>query len=280
MKRLGLVLLATASFVPTAFAQSPAVRAEAKVEPFVFQASASRNPKLDRSAYVYPANHPRAGQVNGNAGDVRLDSVSLNGANYGKEQIQLVKSVTVIVDDGVDNVRGGANFGTGYGIGADRDPWVNEGIATTTPTAKDLAAALGNFNLSSIAFTREVPGTAIYDVSFASPVDALLLFERGSSGDVLVSALDREGRVTASYKVRDGQNDAGLKNDYTPTGIFVTTFVQQGFVNQGQELGSVGLRFSEPLSRFRFTSLQEPEGEGATRYNGPDLKIFGLRLQR
>jgi hypothetical protein len=271
MKRLACLLVAMVTFAAPALAQ---------VTPFAFQASASRNPRLDRSAYVYPANHPRAGQVNENVGDVRLDSVSINGVVYGKEQIQLVDSLKVVIDDGVDSARGGANFGAGHGIGADRDSWVGEGIATTTPTAKDLATALGNFNLSSIAFTREVPGTAIYDVSFGTPVDALLLFERGSSGDVLVSALNKEGRVVGLYKVRDGANDAGLKNDYVPTGIFVTTFVQDGFANQGQELGSAGLRFSEPVTRFRFTSLQEPEGEGATRYNGPDLKIFALRLQR
>lgn len=281
MKRLCRILVATVGLVPPAFAQSGVgAPTDVKITPFVFQAIASRNPAFDRSAYRYPANHPRAGQVNDNAGDVRLDGVSINGITYDKQQIQKVSAASIVIDDAVDVARGGGNLAAGYGVGADRDPWVDEGVATTTPRAKDLVANFGNFNLTSIVATREGAGTTIYEIGFATPTDTLLLFERGSSGDVLVSALNEAGRVLGSYKVRDGENDAGRKGDYTPTGITVTTFVKEGFVNDGQELGSVGLRFSEPVSRFRFTSFQEPEGAGATRFDGPDLKIFALRTRR
>ncbi|MCC6737066.1 MAG: hypothetical protein IT534_13190 [Bauldia sp.] len=250
--------------------------ADVTVTPFVFQAIASRNPDFDRSPYLYPEGNARAGAVNENAGDVRLDGVSINGITFTQEQLRLVTGANVIIDDAVDLVRGGANFAAGYGIGADLDPWAAEGVGTTTPTNDDIVANHGNFNLTSIVATREGSGTAIYELTFAEATDTLLIFERGSSGDVLVSALDAEGRVLGSYKVRDGVNDGGAPSDYARTGITVTTYVQDGFLNQGQELGAVGLRFSQPATTFRFTSYQEPEGEGAVRFNGPDLKVLAL----
>ncbi|MGV8839447.1 MAG: exosortase-dependent surface protein XDP2 [Bauldia sp.] len=261
----------------TAFAQTGVgYPADVTVTPFVFQAIASRNPDFDRSAYLYPEGNARAGEVNRNVGDVRLDGVSINGITYTQDQLQLVTAATVIIDDAVDLVRGGANFAAGYGIGADLDTWVGEGVGTTSPTTDDIVANHGNFNLTSIVATREGSGTAIFELTFAEPTDTLLVFERGGSGDVLVSALDAEGRVLGSYKVRDGSNDAGAPSDYARTGITVTTYVQEGFLNQGQELGAVGLRFSQPVTTFRFTSYQEPEGEGAVRFNGPDLKVLAL----
>lgn len=269
---VGITLLSSTAFSQTGVGYPSSVT----VTPFVFQTNASRNPDFDRSAYIYPEGHARAGEVNANVGDIRLDGVSINGVTYAQEQIQLVTGATVIIDDAVDTQRGGANYAAGFGIGADVDTWVGEGVGTTTPTTDDIVANHGNFNLTSIVATREGSGTAIYELTFAEPTDTLLIFERGSSGDILVSALDDEGKVLGSYKVRDGANDAGAPADYVRTGIIVTTFVQDGFLNQGQELGAVGLRFSEAVTTFRFTSYQEPEGEGAVRFNGPDLKVFAL----
>ena len=68
---------------------------------------------------------------------------------------------------------------------------------------------------------------------------------------MLVSALDDNGDVFGSYKVRDGANDAGAAGDYARTGITVTTYVLEDFLNQGQELGTVGLKLSAPADRFR-----------------------------
>ncbi len=277
MKRYVLLAVAVC-MAPVIHAQSGVgAPTTVKVTPFVFQVSASRNPAFDRSPYQFPAKHARAGQVNENVGDVRLDAISVNGTTYAQSQLQFFGSAQIVIDDAVDTERGGGNFAAGHGIGANRDSWVGEGVATTTPTAKDIVANHGNFNLTSIVATREGAGTAIFEVTFPAPTDTLFIFERGGSGDLLVSALNRDGRVLGSYKLRDGVNDGSLPADYTRTGITVTTYVQESFQNQGQELVSVGLRFSEPVSRFRFTSFQEPEGEGATRFNGPDLKILGLR---
>jgi hypothetical protein len=281
-KRIVLGGLAAALLSATAFAQTGVgYPGDVTVTPFVFQAIASRNADFDRTGYLYPEGNARAGEVNQNVGDVRLDGVSINGVTYTQDQLQLVTGASVLVDDAVDVQRGGHNLAAGYGIGADLDTWVNEGVGTTTPTNDDLVSNHGNFNLSSIVATREGAGTTVFDLTFAQPTDTLLIFERGGagSGDVLVSALDADGNVVGSYKVRDGANDAGLPTDYTRTGITVTTYVQERFLNQGQELGSVGLRFSEPVTTFRFTSFQEPEGEGATRFNGPDLKVLALAPQ-
>lgn len=265
-------LLATPAFAQTAAGVPTAV----EIAPFAFETTFSRNPDFDRSAYTYPTGD-LAGQVNANTGDVRLDGVTIDGTAYAPERLQFVSGARIVIDDAVDAVRGGHNLTAGYGIGADLDPWADQGPGTTTPSADDLVAAHANFNLSSIGPVREGAGTAIFEYSFAEPTDTLLIWERGGSGDVLVSALDGDGNVLGSFKVRDGANDGALPADYAPTGIVVTTFVQDGFLNQGQELGSVGLRLSQPVSSFRFTVYQEAEGEGAVRYNGPDLKVLALR---
>ena len=89
-------------------------------------------------------------------------------------------------------------------------------------------------------------------------------------------AIDGDGGVLGSYKVLDGANDGVAESDYARTGLTVTTRVIDDFLNQGQELGSVGLKLSEPVQTFRFTVYQEAEGDGAVRYNGPDLKVLGL----
>src|SRR5262249_29158083 len=147
------------------------------VTPFVFGAIASRNPDFDRTTYLYPEGNALAGQVNQNVGDVRLDGVSINGWTFDQDQIELVTGANIVIDDAVDAQRGGGNLAPGIGIAADVDPWVNEGVHTTTPTADDLVANHGNFNLSSIVATREGSGTTIFELSFDTPTDTLLIFE-------------------------------------------------------------------------------------------------------
>ncbi len=242
---------------------------------FSFQTLSSRNPGFDRSPYTYPSG-PLAGQVNPNTGDVRLDGIVINGVSYNQSQLQLASSASIVTDTAVDPTRGGGNLTTGYGIGATDDPWVNEGLGTTTPSAGNIRDAHANFNLTSIAPIRENVGVASYTLSFDNPTNTLLLWERGNSGDVLVEALDRNGAVVGNILVLDGANDGSAANAFTPTGITVTTFVNPTFLNQGQELASVGLRFGQAVNTFRFTAIQETPGDGAVRYNGPDLKVLAL----
>ncbi len=276
-KRILLGLLGAAAIIPAAAIAQTGVGAPTTVTvtPFVFQTIASRNPDFDHAAYTYPTGD-LAGQINLNTGDIRLDGININGTIYNQDQLQLVTAANIVFDDAVDVVRGGHNLAAGRGIGADLDTWVNEGHTTTTPGVDDLVANHGNFNLTSIVATREGAGTTVFELSFANPTDTLFIWERGSSGDVLVQALDDNGQVLGSYKVRDGANDAGIAGDYAATGITVTTYVLSDFLNQGQALGSVGLRFSQPATTFRFIAYQEAEGEGAVRFNGPDLKVVAL----
>ncbi len=241
-----------------------------------FTTVSSRNPAFDRSAYVYPADNAKKGQVIADAGDVRLDAVVIDGVNYPQAQLQLVSAAKIVRDDGVDPTRGGGNVTTGYGIGADKDGYVGEGRGSTTPTAGNVKDAQANFNLSSIVPVRENPGTTVYEVSFDKPTDTLLLWERGGSGDVLVQAIDARGNIIGSTLVIDGDNDGGKPSSYKPTGIVVTTYVVDGFLNYGQELAAVGLKASQPVTTFRLTAYQEKEGAGAVRYNGPDLKVLAL----
>jgi hypothetical protein len=243
---------------------------------FGFETLASRNAAFDRSSYVYPETHDLKGQINPNAGDVRLDGVVIDGKRYGPESLLLVTSAKIVHDDAVDERRGGGNLTAGFGIGADTDSLVGEGTGSTTPTPEILAAAHGNLNLSSIVAVRENVGTAIYEVNFDTATDTLLLWERGNSGDVQVDAVDDNGNVVASLLVLDGKHDGDAASTYSPTGVTVTTYVQDGFLNQGQQLSSVGLKSPVAVKTFRFTALQEPEGPDAVRYDGPDLKAVGL----
>jgi hypothetical protein len=254
----------------------PAAAADKGIATFAFETLASRNAAFDRSSFLYPDGNDLAGQINANTGDVRLDGVLIDGAAYGQAQLQLVSAIKIVQDDAVDNERGGGNLTAGFGIGAELDPLLNQGQGSTTPTPELLAAAQANFNLSSIIAVRENAGTAIYEVTFEQPTDRLLLWERGNSGDVEVTALDESGAEIGSLLVLDGVNDGDKPSAYVPTGIFVTTYVQDGFLNQGQQLSAVGLKLDAPAKTFRFTVLQEPEGDGAVRYNGPDLKIISI----
>ncbi len=248
---------------------------------FSFESLTSRNPDFDHSPYTYPSNIPArgitAGDINYDTGDVRLDGVVINGVTYSQAQLQLVTGANIVLETGVDVNRGGANLATGYGIGADVDAWAGQGIGTTTPTNADIVNALGNFNLTSIVATRENPGTTIYEVSFDTPTNHLLLWERGNSGDLFVEALDSNGDILASLLILDGANDGGAPSTWEQTGIWVTTHVYDTFRNQGQQLSSIGLHIDEAVSTFRLTSHHLIDINGIEqRYNGPDLKLIAL----
>lgn len=272
--RLPSLFLIALAFGSPAIAQSTV---EPKgITPFTFETLASRSASFDHASYVYPAENDLAGQINPNAGDVRLDGILIDGSLVLPSSLQLVTAAKVVQDDAVDAERGGGNLTAGYGIGADLDQLIGEGVGSTTPAAEDIALNQGNLNLTSITPVRENVGTAIYEVSFATPTDTLLLWERGNSGDVLVELIGDDGATLGALLVLDGANDGTSASTYAKTGIIVTTFVQDGFLNQGQELSAVGLKLDQAAKTFRFTIVQEAEGDGAVRYNGPDLKIIAL----
>jgi 6-phosphogluconolactonase (cycloisomerase 2 family) len=209
-------------------------------------------------------------------GDVRLDAVSYGGRRLEQDRLVLARSATILIDDGVDVVRGGNNFAAGQGISSALDDWEGEGPATITPSGEDLAAALGNFNLSSIIVTREAVGTASLQVTFAEATDTFLFWERGSAAsstransDVLVEAIDGAGRVTGAYKL--------LRSEYQPEGIEITTwngsFSSPSTPTAAQpQLGSTGLKLDHRTRTLRLTSVQQEPG--GLRDDGPDYKVI------
>lgn len=203
------------------------------------------------------------GGVNGSwgNGDVRLDSVSFNGRTLQQAQLQTVSSASIVVDDGRDAVNGGGNLATGRGINSVADGWTNEGPATVTPTGADLQAALGNFNLGSIVVTRENRGLAVVDVSFAEATHAFFFWERGFNSDLLVEALDADGKVTGSYTI--------LRANYAQSGVTVSTD-NGAFILAGQQLGSIGLYTDVAVNRLRLVSIKSDTLD----YNGPDYKLL------
>ncbi len=209
-------------------------------------------------------------------GDVRLDGIVLGGKSLGRSALQTVRSATILVDDGVDEVRGGHNFASGQGISSALETWETEGPATITPTSADLTASLANFNLTSIVVTREAVGTASLEVKFGKPTDTFLFWERGSAAspttansDLLVEALDPWGRVVGAYKL--------LRSEYTPSGIAITTW-NGSFASPSTPggtkplLGAIGLSLPFHVSRLRLTSVQQEVG--GLRDDGPDYKVL------
>lgn len=215
-------------------------------------------------------------------GDVRLDAVTIGGRVFDQGDLLLVRSGTILIDDGVDEVRGGHNFASGQGISSALEDWETEGPATIEPTSADLAASLGNFNLSSIVVTREAVGTASLEVVFAEATDTFLFWERGSAAsatransDLLVEAIDQRGRVTGTYKL--------LRSEYTPEGIEITTW-NGSFSSPSTptgakpQLGSIGLKLDHRTRKLRLTSVQQEVG--GLRDDGPDYKVIAAESRR
>lgn len=218
----------------------------------------------------------------GPAGDVRLDSVTRDERTWSQNDLQTVEWARILVDDGVDEVRGGHNLASGRGIDSELDGWEDEDPATITPDSDDLAQSLGNFNLTSIIVTRENLGTASVEVRFPKPADTFFFWERGNAtspttanSDLLVEALDSVGRVVASHKL--------LRSEYTPTGTAITTW-NGSFASPSTpggtppQLGAVGLALSTKVKRLRLTSVQE--AAGGVVDDGPDYKVIAAAPAR
>jgi hypothetical protein len=233
-----------------------------------------RHARAEFTVFAFSSYVSRSGE--GPAGDVRLDSVTQGDKTWSQNDLQTVERARILVDDGVDEARGGHNLAAGRGIDSELDGWEDEGPATITPDSNDLAESLGNFNLTSIVVTRENLGTASVELRFPKPTDTFFFWERGNAtspttanSDLLVEALDGVGRVVASHKL--------LRGEYAPTGIAITTW-NGSFASPSSpggtppQLGSVGLALSTRVTRLRLTSVQE--AEGGIVDDGPDYKVI------
>jgi hypothetical protein len=232
------------------------------------------------TVFGFSSHVSRSGE--GPDGDVRLDSVTRDEQTWSQNDLQTVEWARILVDDGVDEARGGHNLASGRGIDSELDGWEDEGPATITPVREDLAESLGNFNLTSIVVTRENVGTASVEVRFARPTNTFFFWERGNAtspttanSDLLVEALDGFGRVVASHKL--------LRAEYAPTGIAITTW-NGSFASPSTpdgappQLGSAGLALSTTVTRLRLTSIQE--APGGIIDDGPDYKVIAADSPR
>jgi hypothetical protein len=232
------------------------------------------------SVFAFSSYVSRSGE--GPNGDVRLDSVTRDEKTWSQNDLQTVEWARILVDDGVDETRGGHNLASGRGIDSEFDGWEDEGPATITPVGDDLAESLGNFNLTSIVVTRENLGTASVEVRFPNPTDTFFFWERGNAtspttanSDLLVEALDGFGRVIASHKL--------LRSEFAPTGIAITTW-NGSFASPSTpggtppQLGSAGLSLNTKVTRLRLTSVQE--AAGGIVDDGPDYKVIAAAPSR
>lgn len=201
----------------------------------------------------------------GLGGDLRLDSIKVNGTTLLPAQIQTVNGAAILVDDGIDAVNGGHNLAAARGIGGAADPWAPDGPATVTPTSADLQAAQANYNLASITVTRENVGTALVDYTFAQPTTTFFYWERGIDSDATIEALDAGHNVIASYHI--------LRQEETNTNLLVSS--ENGAFNlQNLKLGSLGLQLSQPVSELRVLSVQLAPGGTGAGDDGPDYKLL------
>jgi hypothetical protein len=232
------------------------------------------------TVFAFSSYVSRSGE--GPAGDVRLDSVTRDDKTWSQNDLQTVEWARILVDDGVDEARGGHNLASGRGIDSELDGWEDEGPATITPESEDLEESLGNFNLTSIVVTRENLGTASVEVRFPKPASTFFFWERGNAtspttanSDLLVEALDDFGRTVASHKL--------LRSEYAPTGIAITTW-NGSFASPSTptgappQLGSAGLSLSTKVTRLRLTSVQE--APGGIIDDGPDYKVIAAEPAR
>jgi hypothetical protein len=232
------------------------------------------------SLFAFSSYVSRSGE--GPNGDVRLDSVTRDEKTWSQNDLQTVEWARILVDDGVDETRGGHNLASGRGIDSEFDGWEDEGPATITPVGDDLAESLGNFNLTSIVVTRENLGRASVEVRFPDPTDTFFFWERGNAtspttanSDLLVEALDGFGRVVASHKL--------LRSEFAPTGIAITTW-NGSFASPSTPggapplLGSAGLSLNTKVTRLRLTSIQE--AAGGIVDDGPDYKVIAAAPSR
>jgi len=56
-------------------------------------------------------------------GDVRLDSVEVEGKKISSKRLVTVAHAKILIDDGVDVVRGGNNYASGQGINSELDDY-------------------------------------------------------------------------------------------------------------------------------------------------------------
>ncbi len=185
--------------------------------------------------------------------DISLSSVEIGSKTYSN--FSLVKDVNIIQND----LWTGGNTGAASSDRGDNA----SGVKAENPTGSNLAASLGNLNLSNIIDTED-RGKFTLDLFFGKPVDNFLFFERGKNSKLQVQALNKKGELTGNSILLDSSKwqNAGYRLDTKE-------------ISGAQTVGSLGVSLFD-------LGLTDAKSFGGLRlisksnYVGPDFKVVGL----
>ncbi|MGG6295959.1 exosortase-dependent surface protein XDP2 [Leptolyngbya sp. AN02str] len=183
-------------------------------------------------------------------------NIMLNSVTTGDRTItnfHTVNSVNIIQND----LWTGGNTGA---ASADRGDNATIGVKAENPTNNNLAAALGNLNLTSIIDTED-DGSFTMDLFFDTAIDQFLFWERGMNSRLKVQAIGSGGSILAEYLL-DSRSSA---KQATNAGFNMnTTEVGE------QSVGALGLWLNgAKTNQLRLISQ--------SNYNGADFKVVGAQ---
>lgn len=225
--------------------------------------------------------------TNGAVGDIWLDSITQNGVTFNNfsfvKSANIVDNAPIILDPTkVETSTPGKNANNTGGISTDKGDKASSPMPVSglnNPTNAEVAAFLGNKNLSNIIDTEDnSPGknSASFftlDLAFdtlikedGTGLDSLFFWERGfdyynpntGNSDLGVQAIDENGNLVGNFikLKRSEQTYAGFSLDTTEIG-------------ETQKVGSWGVNLAQlGVSSFKGIRLSADNG-----YNGPDFKV-------
>ncbi len=193
-----------------------------------------------------------SGSIGGNQ---MLEQVVVGSRRYGKSDMVLVSSVSIVHNDLWTKGNEGA-ASADIGVGA------SIGLSVEAPTGVQLAQALGNLNMNSIVDTEDT-GSFVLDVSFARAAQDFFFWERGMNSRLTIQALDAFGSVIAEFNANSHPDARQFQN----AGFSILTGeIYDAGRGTPQVVGSLGLRLSQATNRLRLISNRN--------FAGPDFKVM------
>jgi hypothetical protein len=221
-------------------------------------------------------------QKNGVEGDTILKSITQNGKKV--ESFSYVKKADILENTLITGVKKGQT--SDPEAVKDQNLVNNTGAASTdkgdkasspdgmaisglnNPTGKEIAAFLGNNNLSNIIDTEDA-GTFKINLFFDSLIrsdgtglDSLFFWERNLNSDLGIQAVDGDGKLIgkALKLLRKDQVEAGFSIDTTE-------------ISSAQKVGSWGVN----LEQLGVKSLAGIQVFADQKFNGPDFKVIARK---
>jgi hypothetical protein len=188
--------------------------------------------------------------------DISLDSVEIGDKTY--DDFSLVKDVEVLQND----LWTGGNTGAASSERGDKA----SGNAVEAATESDLAASLGNLNLSNIVDTED-SGSFTMNLLFGKSVNSFMFLERGMNSKLRVQALDGNGNLIGNSIKLDSSTwqEAGYSLDTTE-------------IVGAQKVGSLGINLADLGLDKSITSISGLQLISKSSYNGPDFKVVGVSV--